>query len=275
MGGKSSAPKAPDYTAAANATSKGNLEMARIGAKANRVNYVTPYGNLTYSQTNPNDPDIWQANVALDPSQTRLLDQQNKTSEGLSNLQDNATARVAQGQGTPFDFGSVGDIQNKAYSAYTARLDPQWDKREAAMKTQLANQGLAQGSEAYSSAMRDLNEGRNDAYQQANIAAINTAPQTFQLATALRSQPLNELNSIRTGSQITNPTFNNVPQQATTAGPDLLGAANSQYGAAMQGYNAQQAASGGLMSGLFGLGGAMLGGPAGSAGGQLMSRFLR
>lgn len=45
----SSPPPAPDYTAAANATSQGNLEAARAQAAANRVNQVTPYGTLTYS----------------------------------------------------------------------------------------------------------------------------------------------------------------------------------------------------------------------------------
>ena len=49
--GKSSAPPAPDYTAAANATAAGNLEAAKYTTQANRVNQVTPYGNLTYTQS--------------------------------------------------------------------------------------------------------------------------------------------------------------------------------------------------------------------------------
>ena len=51
MGGKGgSAAPAPDYTAAANATAAGNLEAARAATAANRLNQVTPYGNLTYTQ---------------------------------------------------------------------------------------------------------------------------------------------------------------------------------------------------------------------------------
>ena len=49
--GKGSAPAAPDYTAAANATAAGNLETAKYTTQANRVNQITPYGNLTYSMT--------------------------------------------------------------------------------------------------------------------------------------------------------------------------------------------------------------------------------
>lgn len=48
---KPSAPPAPDYTAAANATAAGNLEMAKYTTQANRVNQYTPYGSITYSNT--------------------------------------------------------------------------------------------------------------------------------------------------------------------------------------------------------------------------------
>lgn len=263
--GKQSAPPQPNYEAAAQATAQGNLDNARLATKANRVNYNTPYGNLTYQQ-DPNDQDLWSANVNLAPEQKALLDQQNKSSIGLANLQDQAVSRVGQAQAQPFDFGSVQDVQDKAYSAYTSRLDPQWNQRQGALETQLANQGIARGTEAYTNAMRDFNTGRNDAYQQANVAAINTAPQTMQLATALRNMPLNELNALRTGSQVTNPTFSNVPQQATTAGPDMLGAANMGYQAQLGATNAANQSSSNLFGGLMGLGGSLGAGAMGAGG---------
>jgi hypothetical protein len=259
--GKSSAPPAPDYAGAAQATASGNIEAARAATKANRVNQITPYGSLTYSHTG-DDPDAgWSQSLNLTPAGQALLDQSNKTSMGLANLQDTATERVRQMQGQPFDYGSVQDVQDASYGAQTARLDPQWTMREDQMRTRLANQGLAAGSEAFNNEMRSFNEGRNDAYTNARISAINTAPQTYQLAAALRNQPLNELNALRTGSQVTNPTFSNVPMQQTTAGADMLGAAGAQYGSAMDAVNAKNAAAGGLMGGLFSLGGAALGSP--------------
>jgi hypothetical protein len=118
----------------------------------------------------------------------------------------------------------------------------------------LANQGIARGSEAYTNAMRDFNSGRNDAYSQAQVSAINTMPQTMQLASALRNQPLNELNALRTGSQVTNPTFSNVPQQATTAGPDMLSAAGMNYQSQLGSVNANNAASANTWNGLMNLG---------------------
>ena len=91
--------------------------------------------------------------------------------------------------------------------------------------------------------------------------AYNMAPTQYQLASALRNQNLNELNALRTGSQVTNPTFNSYAQQSTTAGPDMLGAAKAGYDAQVDGVNAANANSAGMMKGLFGLGtSAMTGG---------------
>ena len=257
MGSKQSAPPPPDYTGAAQATAAGNLEAAKFATKANRVNQYTPYGDLTYKQ---NPDETWSQTVSLNDTGKQLLDQYNKTSIGLAGLQDTATGRVADTMASPFDYSSVQDVQDDAYKAYTSRLDPQWEKRQSSIENQLANQGIAPGTEAYTNAMRDFNNARNDAYQQANVAAINTAPQTFQLASALRNMPLNELNALRTGSQVTNPTFNNpVPQQATTAGADLLGAAQNGYSSALAGVNANNQGVANFTNGLFKIGAAYAG----------------
>ena len=53
MYGKDDPPPQPNLKEAAEATAAANLESTKIAAAANRVNQVTPYGNLTYS-TNSN-----------------------------------------------------------------------------------------------------------------------------------------------------------------------------------------------------------------------------
>ena len=229
--------------------------MARVAAKANRVNQYTPYGSITYQNGINGDQDQWQSNISLSPTGQKLLDYQNAASLGLGDQTTQALGRVDQSLSQPFDYGSVQDVQDASYKAQTDRLDPQWQQQQGSTETQLINQGLRPGTEAYDNAMRVFNNGRNDAYSQARLQAINTAPQTLQQATAIRNQPLNELNALRTGSQVTNPTFTNAPSQGQTAGADLLGAANSQYGAAMSQYNAQNASNNNFMSGLMGLGG--------------------
>lgn len=232
MSDSPSAPPAPDYTGAANATAAGNLAAAQQAQQANMVNQTTPYGSLNYtedptSRFSSGNPS-YSSSIDLSPTGQTLLDQQDATSIGLGNLTGTALDRVAQSQSTPFDYGSVGDVEDQAYNDQTARLDPQWAQATTSQDSTLANQGILPGSEAYTNSMRDFNAAKNDAYTSARTAALNTAPQTLQLATALRNQPLNELNALRTGSQVTNPTFGTTPQQQTTTGANLLGAAQAQ-----------------------------------------------
>ena len=73
-----------------------------------------------------------------------------------------------------------------------------------------------------------------------------------------RNEPINTLNAVRSGAQVTGPQFVNSAQQATTQGPDLLGAAQMGYNAQMGDFNAQQAAQSNLNQGLFSLAGAGL-----------------
>lgn len=265
-GGSKKAPKTPDYTGAAQATAQGNLEAARAAAAANRVNQYTPYGSLVYSHSGTDPDNGWNATVNLSPTGQQLLDYQNQTSLGLGGLTTDALGRVGSSLSSPFDYSSVGDVQDAAYGAFTSRLDPQWSQNEKMLDAKLANQGIMPGSEAYEDAQRSFGQARNDAYQQATLGAIQTSPQTMQLATALRNQPLNELNAIRTGSQVTNPAFQSVPQQATTSGPNLLGAAQATYNSNLNSYNAATGNQNSMMGGLFGLGGSLFG-AAGSAGG--------
>lgn len=259
--GKQSAPATPDYAGAAQATAAGNLEAAKFATKANRVNQYTPYGNLTYSQ---NPDETWNQYVNLSDTGKKLLGYQDAASLGLGEQTTNALGRVDQSLSTPFDYGSIQDAGNAAYAQETSRLDPQWNQRQGQLETQLANQGIARGTEAYTNAMRDFNNGRNDAYSQARVNAYNMAPTQFQLAQSIRSQPLNELNALRTGAQVTNPTFSSVPQQATTAGPDLLGAAQATYNGQLAGVNAANQSASNFTSGLMGLGGAALMSPTGT-----------
>lgn len=56
LGPAASAPAPPDYRAAAQETATGNLEAARAASAANRVNQITPYGSLVYSQQGKFDP---------------------------------------------------------------------------------------------------------------------------------------------------------------------------------------------------------------------------
>jgi hypothetical protein len=258
-----SAPPAPDYKGAATATAAGNLDAARAAADANRVNQVTPYGTLTYSHDpNAATPDQgWTQTIKLSPIQQQLLDQQNNTSLGLSHLADQGLGYVRDALGHNITAADLPANQvnpgQTGQDALMARFQPQIDQSHKALDAQLANQGIMPGSEAYNNAMRVQNQSENDLRMQAALNGItvgqNAQNQQLGLLTALQNQPINILNAVRTGSQVTNPTFNGVPQQATTAGPDYMSAAQGQNNYNMGLYNSQVASANGANNGLMGL----------------------
>lgn len=269
--GKQSAPAAPDYTGAAQATAQGNLAAAQTAAAANRVNQYTPYGSLTYSESGKDSQGnpMWTANTQLSPEQQQILNYQNQTSLGLGSIQNQGLDYVKQMLSQPFDTSRLPAEQinagQTAQDAIMARLNPTFDKRQAALETQLANQGIARGTEAYTNAQGDLNNARNDASTQAALQGMNIGQQSRQQAlqeqSFLRNEPINTLNAVRSGSQVQGPSFVNVPQQATTQGADLMGATQAGYNAQLAGVNAQNAQTANTFGGLMSLGGAALGSP--------------
>lgn len=275
-GGKGKSPKAPNYTALAKQQADSQLAALRAQTAANRVNQNTPYGSINYS-TNGKDAygnDLWQSNVTLSPEQQKILDQQNQLSIGLGGSMNNALDYINQNLSNPLDASNLPAQQinpgQTVQDAIMSRLNPQFDRRQQQTDAQLANQGIAQGTEAYRNAQTDLGNQRNDAYINAALQGMNTGQQARQQALqeqmTLRNDPINTLNALRSGAQVQNPNFINPSQQGAGSGVDYLGAGQAQYNAGLGNYNAQNAAQGNFTSGLFGLGGSLLGG-AGAAGG--------
>lgn len=265
--GGGSAPPPPDYRGAAQETAKGDLDAARTAAAANRVNQVTPYGNLTYSM-NPSDQDqwgnaMWTVTQTLSPEQQKLLDYQNQTSMGLGELTGKGLGYVQNMLDNPFttkDLPSLGIDAGQTYQdAYMKRLAPQINQSREALNVSLANQGIPVGSEAWNRAQMNQANKENDLLLGATTQGFGTGlsarQQGFSEASYLRNEPLNTLNAVRTGAQVTNPNFVSVPQQATTKGADLLGAATAQGNYNTASNNASTAANSSMTSGLIGLAG--------------------
>jgi hypothetical protein len=266
LGPAPSAPAAPDYRAAAQETAAGNLDAARQATAANRVNQVTPYGNLSYSITgaDPYGNPTWTATQTLSPAQQQLLDYQNQASLGLGQLANKGLGYVENMLQTPFDTSklpSTGFNPSQTYQeAYMQRLAPQLQQGREQLQQQLANKGIDIGSTAYDRAMMQQAQRENDLLAAATTQGFGVGQQARQSALQeqayLRNEPLNTLSAVRTGAQVQGPQFVNSAQQATTAGPDILGAAQMGYNAQMGDFNAKQAAQANLNQGLFSLGGA-------------------
>lgn len=195
---------------------------------------------------------------SLSPAQQQLLDSQTQISQYLANIGTSELPRLQAGLAQPLDSGSAKDAVAKAYGDITSRLDPQWEQAAAQNETKLRNQGLAAGGEAYDAAMRNFNQGKNDAYTQANLAAMGYAPTTMQMDIAGRDQLLNELNALRSGSQVQNPTFqgyqgSNIAQTPVMQGAQAQGAWDQNM------YNQQVGSANAFNQGLFQLGAAAAG----------------
>lgn len=266
MGGKSSAPPPPDYAAAAQQTAAGNAEAARIAATANRVDRVNNNGSIKYTQ-DPNNQDKWTETTTLSPDQQKLYDQDVKIKLGLNQVSDKGLGYVQDALDNPFDKSALPQSTVNAgetgQAAILRRLQPQLDHDRESVRTRLLNQGLTEGSEGFQRGMEQADRQSNDAYSQAALQGINIGDnarsKAIQEQSFFRNEPLNMLNAVRTGQQVSNPTFQNpIAQQATTAGPDLLGAASKTYDAQVANTNAQNAGAAGTMSGLFSLGTAAL-----------------
>jgi len=254
-------PAQPDYVGAARTQAMGSIgaNIANNLSAQNNVN--SPLGSSSYNQvgsTKLNIPGIGEIDIPKYQQDIKLSPEQQALYGGQTVLQGNLLGQSYDNLTQPFDQQGVQGVADKAYGAITSRLDPLWAQREAQQKTQLANQGLAPGGEAYTNAMRDFGNQRNDAYQQANLAAIQTMPQTMQMAQGLRDMPLNEMNALKSGSPVSMPQFQPTQFAQGAQGPNMLGATQAQsaweqamYNAGVQQQNAQK-------QGLMGLGGAAL-----------------
>jgi len=265
LGPAPKAPAAPDYSAAARETAAGNLDAARAAAASNRVNQVTPYGNLDYSVTgsDPYGNPTWTARTSLSDVGQQLLNNQNAASLGLGGTINAALGQVQSTMGQAFNpnLPSTGFNPGQSYQdAYMQRLAPQLEQNRDQLQQQLANKGIDIGSEAYDRAMQVQGQRENDLLAAATTQGFGVGSQANQQAfnqeMTKYNMPLNTLSALRSGSQVQNPTFVNSAQQATTAGPDLLGAAGMQYNAQMGDFNAKQAAQQNFNQGLMGLAGA-------------------
>ena len=266
LGPAPSAPAAPDYTGAAQATAAGNLSAAQAAAAANRVNQVTPYGNLDYNQTGTDSQGnpTYTATTSLSDVGQQLLNNQNNASLGLGSAITSQLGNVQNTMSQPFNpnLPQVGINAGQNYQdAAMQRLAPQISQQRELMTNQLANSGIPVGSQAWQTAQMNQAQKENDLLAANTTQGFNTGlaanQQAYNQALTNYNMPLNTLSALRSGSQVQNPTFQNVPQQATTAGADVLGASQMGYNAQMGGFNAANAAQSNFNSGLMGLGGTL------------------
>lgn len=108
------------------------------------------------------------------------------------------------------------------------RLDPLLAQRRESTEQSLFNRGVRPGTAAYDNAMRAVTEGENDQWNQ--LALTGRQQALSELLTA-RSQPINELTALLSGSQI-----NGQTPQAGVNPVDYTSLVNNKYAADKQNY---------------------------------------
>ncbi len=307
-----SAPSAPNPGAITAAQGAANADAARLNAKINRADTYTPFGSVNYDDMGD---DRWQVTQTLSPEMQGLHDQQMDIGKGVQGAAQRAVGQLPQDQ---FNLNGIQDFQSgisydgltanpsqqglddyaksgtDSYMAEWGRMnDPYYQDQQTALETKLVNQGITQGSDAYTRAMSDYGRQVDSARTGATNAAIaqgsglrsslladsltgrqqgigermadvNMAnagrAQSIQDRLLERSQPMNELAALLQGSPAVQ-----TPQQQGMApvgvqAPDVGGAQALAYQAQQNAYNQQMGQQNAAFGGLASMGGGYLAG---------------
>ena len=304
-------PAPPDPAATAQAQSAANAEAVRESALVNQIGQVTPFGQVQFSGDIGTPGRTMTTTVG--PDALAAIRSQEDIARDLSRAGEFQAQRVASTVGRPFtldglpeagqapQFGGLNlegpqvnnESRDRAEAALLGRLEPLLERQRQSQRTQLANQGINLGGEAFSRANQDLGrvqtdarlaaiaaagqEGardfgmRSQAFQQGNQALaqnLGLQGQQFGLQNAARaqglnetllqrSQPINELAALLQGSPaVSAPNFGG-PAQFQIAPGDFQGAAQNAFMGQQNAFNQQTASRNANFGALAGLGGSL------------------
>lgn len=263
-----SVPATPDYVGAAQQTAQSSANTTEAQTVANRPNVNTPWSQQTWQAQPVFDPTTgtyvnqWTSNTNLVPQAQTALNSQLGTQENIS---ANADKLSGQQNTSPLDWSSFQSLNagpqaqnynlptlqsnidmsgvnpvnnsntyannaaNAAYQQYTNRNQPLQQTALTQKDTQLRNQGLAPGDEAYDTAMRNLQNQQSDANTQADLGATQFGIQGGQI---MQGEDL-AANQNAFGQAGTQATFANSAAQSTlqnqlSAGAQTFGQGTSQ-----------------------------------------------
>lgn len=250
-------PKAPDPYASAAAQAGANRDGAIATQLVNMIDQETPDGNLTYTKngtrtyfdTTANKDvtlDTYKATQTLNPTQQAAKDQEQqvdlKTNTLAGQLLGNAQGQLA----TPADFSDAA-IKAKTDAMINPRLADRFSRDEAALRTQLINRGMREGTQGFNDAMLSFNQGKSDAYSS---EGLNNRQQAIQELGMGRDRAINEIGALMGTGQIASPQFTSTPRANVDATP-IAQLINDNYKSRVSNANAR-------MGGLFGLGGSLI-----------------
>ena len=287
--GAPSPPSPPSVQEQTSAQTAANRDTGLFNFALNNPNTTTPYGDqtFTYNGTDANGNPTYNQDISFSPTQQALYNQSTANQTQQGQIAGTALQGVNKQFNTPYDLsGAVGgmtpsqadlsgDYNNQyknLYQQQTSYLDPQFQNQQNQLDSQLANQGILPGSQAYQNAQDEQSRNKTFAYQQAanqaqagagseqsrmaNLGLQNQA-QAAQLYTQQYQAPLNFYNALQTGSQASLPQFS-ATSTNNQAAPNVLGAYANNMNAQNNAYNAQVGSSNSTTGALGSLGSAAL-----------------
>jgi hypothetical protein len=175
-------------------------ESARLQTQLSRPDLVTPYSTTTFRETSP---DQFLGTYTLAPEYEAIRGQEAGLQAGLQGLAGERLGQVDRGafttaglpgEPTPFTYGQFGDqpaystagasyqlpsfsdlntftsnAADEFFNRAVARLNPQFDRAETALRTQLINSGIPEGSGAFNQELELFRQQKND--QLADLAS--------------------------------------------------------------------------------------------------------
>lgn len=268
-------PKAPDYTSLANQQAGLDKATAQDLTKANRPTQNAPGGSINWSQ----DPTTgqWTQNLSYSPSVQAGMDNASalaaKQQTGLLN-QGSFQGPASVGAYDPHAGDAVADAY---YHSVMDRAAPLQQTQRDQLTTQLRQQGLTPGTEAYDASMKNMLNSQGDvnttAAQNAVGAGYTEARNIYGAQLAGQQQDYNQASTDYarpwdTASAATTMQNNQYTPQfagfgtATGYAPaNVAGAAQQQYQAASGTASNSSGKLGGLLNtGMKGVAGYMGGG---------------
>ena len=272
-----SSPKAPD-TPDPNALAAAQTKLTQNAQQSGLINQENQYGGQSYTRTvdpTTGNPTYTLRSSLSAPQQTLLNNLQSYQTQAGSDANSMLNSASDRYKTAPDFSASASGLTGQMMKKYSDYLNPQFDYQTKQLDTQLRNQGLSPGSDAYKQQMMNMSDNQNRS-MSGFLAQIE--PQAYQQAVSNYTMPIDISQKLQ-GSAMPanlNSTFSNTNGSIA---PSNLGNA---YGVANQtaqtnaGIN--QGNNSGLASIIGGGAGLLMGGPAGmgagaSLGGGLANLF--
>lgn len=250
MGSAPSPPTPPNPQMVAQQQTQSNIGTAGAQSRINNVSQYGPQGSYQYTQTGtgPNGEPIYSLTENLDPALQGLSSNVQGAAQNLSG--------AAAGMYSQLPQNGINGFIDQAMNMQQQYMQPWFNQQQSVTNSNLENQGLAPGDQAYDLAQKQLQETQTQSME----GALNQfLPQAYQ-AYELPAQTIGALEGLQPGiSQFSTP-------QTGVSPTDVVGAYNNYQQAQEQNYQAQMQNYSSMMGGLFSI-------PAALAGGWARSGF--